>query len=269
MMEPAPVSVVIPCYRCADTIARAVGSVLAQTLPPAEILLVEDCSNDDGRTLQALFALQRGDPRGTIKVIQLERNGGPAMARNRGWDDAAQPYVAFLDADDAWHPRKLEIQHGWMAGHADVDFSGHLIKVVSSISEIDQANGTPLARKLGRAGWLFSCRFSTISVMLRRELPFRFSADMRYTEDYQLWLNLALSGHDAWRIEMPLAFCFKPLYGSGGLTDSMWEMEKGEIAAYRDVYRKSLIPLVVFVPLVVYSLLKHMRRVVMASLRRG
>ncbi|MHB1099234.1 MAG: glycosyltransferase family 2 protein, partial [Burkholderiales bacterium] len=107
-----PVSVIIPCYRCAETIARAVDSVLKQTLPPEEILLVEDCSGDDGNTLAVLHSLQQNNP--FIRVIPLAKNGGPAAARNAGWDAAKQPYIAFLDADDAWHPKKLEIQYSWM-----------------------------------------------------------------------------------------------------------------------------------------------------------
>jgi len=102
----APVSVIIPCYRCADTIGRAVESMIWQTLPPKEILLVEDYSQDEGKTLASLYDLQRKfQDKITIKVIPLLKNGGPGGARNTGWDEAQQPYLAFLDADDSWHPR--------------------------------------------------------------------------------------------------------------------------------------------------------------------
>src|SRR2546427_9146273 len=106
----APVSVLIPSYCCADTVARAVESAVEQTLTPAEIIMVDDASPDGGKTYCALKDLQQRFSRRTaIRIIRLERNGGPGAARNRAWEVASQPYVAFLDADDAWHPRKLEI----------------------------------------------------------------------------------------------------------------------------------------------------------------
>ena len=78
----APVSVVIPCYRCAATIKRAVQSVLAQTVLPAEIILVDDFSDDAGQTLGALHEMQRLDARLPIRLISLRQNGGPGTARN-------------------------------------------------------------------------------------------------------------------------------------------------------------------------------------------
>lgn len=268
MTENVPVSVVIPCFRCEGTIARAVESVIGQTMPPMEILLIEDFSGDEGRTLEALYGLQRRYKDSGIKVIPLESNGGAAAGRNRGWDEATQPYIAFLDADDAWHPKKLEIQYKWLEAHPEVAFCGHQIEVVSSISEIATTMGIVPYRKIGHREWLFSCCFSTISVMLRRDLPFRFTPGKRFAEDYLLWLRIVLNGHDAWRIEAPLAFCFKPLYGSGGLTMNLWEVEKGELDTYSRVYREGLISLAAFIMMVLFSLLRYLRRLVLTFIRR-
>ena len=55
----APVSVIIPCYRCTETIERALASVAQQTLLPEEVLLVEDCSDDERKTLDVLYRLQQ------------------------------------------------------------------------------------------------------------------------------------------------------------------------------------------------------------------
>lgn len=269
MTEKAPVSVIIPCFRCEETIARAVESVIAQTLLPTEILLIEDCSGDEGKTLDALYGLQRKYKDSAIRIVTLEKNGGAAVARNRGWDEATQPYVAFLDADDAWHPEKLKIQYEWMMAHPEVVFCGHLIEVVTSISEIGKPIQEVAVYKIKRNEWLFSCRFSTISVMLRRDLSFRFAPGKRYAEDYLLWLRIALSGYDAWRLEAPLAFCFKPLYGSGGLTQNLWVVEKGEIDTYKKIYQEKLISFVLFAVLTIFSLLKYLRRLALTLFRRG
>src|SRR5258706_14692588 len=98
----APVSVVVPCYRCADTIERAVRSVAAQTLRPAEVILVDDGSPDG--TGAALERLRERFGADWIRIVRLPRNLGSASARNAGWELATQRYVAFLDSDDAWHP---------------------------------------------------------------------------------------------------------------------------------------------------------------------
>ena len=99
------VSVVIPCFRCTGTIERAVASVAAQTRRPAEVILVDDASGDD--TQKLLQKLSQHFEPGWIKLVFLEQNVGAASARNAGWDQATQTYVAFLDADDAWHPKKI------------------------------------------------------------------------------------------------------------------------------------------------------------------
>ena len=266
MAERAPVSVVIPCYRCADTIARAVQSVVDQSLPAAEILLVENGSGDAGATLDALHRLQQRHGADFVRVIATETNTGAAGARNVGWDAATQPYVAFLDADDAWHPEKLRIQYRWMAQHSEVQISGHQIRVVTALNELPEPR-QPIIQRIGSLAWLLSCRFSTISVMLRRELPFRFQPGKSHAEDYLLWLRIVLNGHDAWRIEAPLACCFKPLYGGGGLTRALWQLEKGELDTYLRVWREHLISLPLLLVLWLYSLVKHLRRTVLVFLR--
>lgn len=125
-----PVSVVVPCYCCEGTIERAVDSVMKQTALPAEVLLVDDASPDQGRTLNKLRQLQgRFRDKTHIEVIALKNNGGPSVARNAGWEAATQPYIAFLDADDAWHPQKLEIQYEWMKEYSEVVLTGHGDKV--------------------------------------------------------------------------------------------------------------------------------------------
>lgn len=98
------ISAVIPVHNRADLAASALDSVLAQTRPVDEILIVDDASSPplDAAALRAL------DPR--VSVLRLERNGGAGVARQRGIEAAAADVVAFLDSDDLWHPRKLELQ---------------------------------------------------------------------------------------------------------------------------------------------------------------
>jgi len=122
------VSVVVPCYRCKETIERAVASVMGQTQVPAELILVDDQSGDGSLDLLKLIQSKYGCNQ--IKVVSLTVNQGAASARNAGWDVATQPYVAFLDADDAWHPLKIEIQLEWMLKHPGAALTGHACQIV-------------------------------------------------------------------------------------------------------------------------------------------
>jgi glycosyltransferase involved in cell wall biosynthesis len=97
------VSVVIPTYRRPDSVLRAVASVLAQTFTHFEILVVHD-----GPGPETAAALKDADPR--VRYYQLDANRGPAAARNYGVTQARGQWIGFLDDDDEWLPRKLEVQ---------------------------------------------------------------------------------------------------------------------------------------------------------------
>ena len=270
MSSVVPVSVVIPCYCCSETIERAVKSVMAQTVLPAEIWLVEDGSADGGRTLATLHRLRgRYSERTHIEVVPLGRNRGPSVARNTGWNAATQSYVAFLDADDAWHPRKLEIQYDWMRGHLNVAMTGHRWLWIRPGQSIPELAESPKDWQVSLLMQLLSNRFSTITVMLRRELPYRFSESIRGNEDFDLWLRLALDGCSAWYINVVLAYLYKAPFGEGGLSGNLWKMEKGEFGIYWQQVREGRLRLMAFALLAPWLITKYMRRVVITAIRKG
>ncbi|MDH3316272.1 MAG: glycosyltransferase [Gammaproteobacteria bacterium] len=258
-------SVVIPCYRSGATIGRAVESVLKQTALPAEIILVDDCSGDS--TLETLKGLAARQSEPAIRVLALERNSGPGAARNEGWRASSKPYLALLDHDDTWHPRKLEIQYGWMKEHPDVALTGH------RIVKIDEGAAPPplpddcRADRISRWGLLLSNRFETSSVMMRNDVPARFDISQQRLEDYLLWLDVVLRGRAAWRLEMPLAMRHKAAFGEGGLSERLWTMEKWELNVYRRVWKEGLINFPSLVVLFAWSLARFARRVAVTGLR--
>jgi len=101
-MSETTVSVVIPCYNAAPFLRETLESVLAQTHPPLEVVVVDDGSTDDSSRIAESF----GPP---VRVIR-QQNQGESVARNRGIAAARGEWVALLDADDVWEPRKLEMQ---------------------------------------------------------------------------------------------------------------------------------------------------------------
>ncbi|TCD15134.1 glycosyltransferase family 2 protein [Oricola cellulosilytica] len=100
------VSVVIPAHKRSAELPSAVGSVLRQTLPPDEIIIVDDGSTDG--TFDVATELARGNE--LISVIKHSKNLGGSAARNSGWHQAKGDWIAFLDSDDSWHPKKLAKQ---------------------------------------------------------------------------------------------------------------------------------------------------------------
>ena len=261
-----PVSAVIPCYRCSDTIRRAVGSIAAQTAPPREVMLVDDCSGD--ATPDTLRQIASEYPPGWIKLLELTANGGAGHARNAGWEAATQPYVAFLDADDAWHAKKLEIQYGWMQVHPEAQLTGHPTTWVRD-GEIPTAEfGSARIVHIRPRQLLLGNCFSMRSVMVRREFPIRFHREKRYMEDYWWVLQAAFSGYDIYRIELPLACIFKAPYGAGGLSGRQWEMEKSELDNYWGLNRAGKLGLLPALALTIYSLLKYAKRVAVVACQR-
>ncbi|MFA5649126.1 MAG: glycosyltransferase family A protein [Bacteroidales bacterium] len=93
-------TVIIPAYNAALTIEETLQSVIAQTLKPAAIIVVDDGSTDDTAALAQRFAP-------LVRVLQQE-NKGPAAATNLGLANVKTPIIAMLDADDLWHPQKME-----------------------------------------------------------------------------------------------------------------------------------------------------------------
>jgi teichuronic acid biosynthesis glycosyltransferase TuaG len=252
----APVTVIIPCYRCGTEVTRALDSVLNQTLQPKETLLIDDASCDGTldvlRELEAAYA-----PR--VRVISQAQNGGPGLARNSGWEAATQPWLAFLDADDAWHPRKLEIQLAWLAAHPGAVLCGHATWLAAD-GHIDiPVEEPPPATQLTRATMLISNRLPTRSVMLRRDLPFRFQG-RDVTEDYLLWLQIVASGSQAWRLELPLACSFRPDFSPGGYSGQLWTHEKRELAALRSLRVGGQLPWIAWAASAAWSIVKFLRR---------
>lgn len=190
-MTIAKVSVIIPAYRAARTIGRAVASVLAQTRPADEILVIDDGSPDD--LSSALGAYE-----GQVTLVR-KCNGGAASARNFGMDRARGEFIAFLDADDYWEPQKLERQLNVFEAHPGLG-------LVASLYFEEQPGESRVPR--GAASDVFVNRVLTagqdalmeivrrvwISTVLARwsvvdEL--RFTPGLEPAEDRDMWIRLA------------------------------------------------------------------------------
>lgn len=259
----APVSAIVPCYRCAATIARAVGSIAGQTLRPAELILVDDRSDDS--TWNALERVKAECGQGWIRLIARDRNGGPGAARNSGWEAATQPYLAFLDADDAWHPRKIELQYQYMRANPEVALCGHRSRRARNpLAEYSETPATT-STDIGLTALLLGNRFVTPSVMLKRDVRLRFAEDRRHMEDHLLWLQIAYEGYRVVRLDAELALLYKAPFGEEGLSSDLWRMEFAELDNYRRLFRAGAIGAAATVALWTWSLAKFARRLLYAA----
>ena len=109
------ISVVIPAYNSEETIARAINSVLAQTRPADEIIVIDDGSMD--KTAQIVGSY------GEKVILIRQENAGVSVARNKGIEAATGDWIAFLDADDEWLPDKLKLQSEHLSRHPDLKWT--------------------------------------------------------------------------------------------------------------------------------------------------
>jgi glycosyltransferase involved in cell wall biosynthesis len=182
----ARVSVVIPTYNRLSKVIDAIESILKQTYRDFELWVVDDGSTDG--TGEALKAFGK-----RLKYVSQD-NGGVSAARNLGLRVSRGKYVAFLDSDDLWEPRKLEIQVECM--EANPHFP------LCYTDEVWIRNGTwvnPKKRHAKYSGWIFEkclplCIISPSSALMKRSLFDEigdFDEDLPVCEDYDLWLRVA------------------------------------------------------------------------------
>ncbi len=190
-MSAPTVSVVIPAYRAARTIGRAIDGVLAQTCPPLEILVVDDGSPDDAAAALA--------PYGDRVRLFRKANGGAAAARNFGMDRCAGDLIAFLDADDYWEPVKLERQLAVLERHPQVGLvAGRFYTQEPGQSRTPELEGRPslydrvLDRPSGPTAFEIARRVWTSVLLVRREALAgrRFDEGLATAEDVDLWVRL-------------------------------------------------------------------------------
>jgi glycosyltransferase involved in cell wall biosynthesis len=261
-VEPLPVpptfSIVVPAYQAADTIARSVRSALAQTHRPHEIVVVDDGSTDDLAAVLAQFT-------GLLTVVR-KPNGGGASALNEGLEAASGDFMAILDADDAYHPRRLEALAGLARFRPDLDLvtsDARLMvgdDVVGSFRAYNpfdvEDQRTAILRSCFVGGWP-AVRSSGLRAIEG------FDESLRTGYDWDCWLRLILDGARAGLVDEAYYDYHR---SSGSLTanrvSSLWDrvrlLEKAEgNAALRPEERPTLLR----------SLRHHRSRAVRAELQ--
>jgi glycosyltransferase involved in cell wall biosynthesis len=222
------VSAIVPTYQRRRELERAVNSALRQTHPLHELIVIDDGSSDG--TAQYLAELARhGAPSGRI-VVHTQSNRGPSAARNAGLRLARGDFIAFLDDDDSWHPEKTSRQLALFHSRPELALVGC---VSAEMKVFARQAVVPIGtERLLRRNYLL-----TPGVMARRDVLVAsggFAEDMRYCEDYDLWLRIA-GAHPCALLNEVLMVCGdgKPPFGDAGLSANLWAVQAGELEAFR------------------------------------
>lgn len=185
----ADVSVIIPAYQAEDTIARALDSVLAQTALPAEIIVIDDGSQD--RTRDVVSAYVAKEIACDIRLFE-QKNLGAGAARNRGLVASTNTLVAFLDADDEWLPEKLARSLAVMKTEA-ADLVSHDYLRADGDSSVYISCAHNFSRRPDPfVDYFLRGYIATSTVVARRQLLVGaggFDPSLRAGQDYELWLS--------------------------------------------------------------------------------
>lgn len=228
------VSIIMPVYNGASTIQASIKSVLSQTYPQWELLIVDDCSMDN---TSSMIAQYKEDAR--IHYYKQSQNLGVAAARNKAISMAKGRYIAFLDSDDLWMPEKLERQISFMeSNHYGFTYTeyrqftdnpqdaGKIIRVQDSVDYQELLKGNDIG---------------CLTVMLDREIYTEIKMPAQRHEDYITWLNLLRSGGKAYGLHKDLARYRK---SDQSLTGNKWQSLRWTWNVYRKAqhlsYRKSV-----------------------------
>jgi hypothetical protein len=221
------VSVIMPAYNAEKFIEAAVNSVIAQTYPTWELFIIDDASSDT--TLSKAEKLEKKDPR--IKILRNKKNSGAGISRNKGIKAAQGDFIAFLDADDQWKPKKLKIQLDVMQEqNASVCFSCYqqMEENGNSRNEIIEALPILTYQKLLKSNYLGNLT----GIYNAKKLGKIYSPEIRKRQDWALWLEAVKKGGPAIGIQRCLA---KYRVRKGSISGNKLEMLKYNFNIYRKV----------------------------------
>jgi len=197
------VSIIIPVFNCEKYIGDAINSVLKQTYQNIEIVVVDDASTDS--TLSVIKNLFHDN---RIKLISLDsRSGGPARPRNIGIKECCGYYVALLDADDVWHPRKIELQINELIENNALFCSTGMIDFRDKIN-FEKIDISIKYLKINFMKQLVHYSTPTSSVLVKKDLvlahPFNETQLYVAREDLDCWLHCHEEIPHSIKIDYPL-----------------------------------------------------------------
>ena len=220
------VSIITPMYNSKDFIESTLLSVQSQTYENWEMIVIDDCSDDDGPNI--VKKISNNDSR--IKLIMQKNNLGPSNARNTGIELAEGRYLAFLDSDDMWHEEKLDKQIKFMQSNKYAfTFTGY-----EKINEVGKASGIvmPFKKQVTYHDLLKSNHIGCLTAMLDLELigEKKYMPNIKKRQDHCLWLEILK--------KVEKAYCLDQILGKYRLREGSVSINKINNIKYQwELYR--------------------------------
>ena len=224
------VSIIMPTYNTAKFISETIESVLAQTYPNWELIIVDDCSTDDTDAVVCPYLV---DDR--IRYIKNEKNSGAAVSRNRALREAKGKWVAFLDSDDLWFPEKLEKHISFMKDNGyHFSYTNYV-----EIDEESKPNGKSVTgpKRITKHGMYNYCWMGCLTVMYDAETVGLIQiTDIKKNNDYAMWLKVCKKA-DCYLLDETLA---KYRKRSGSISNHGYgKLIKWHYKLYREAEKRS------------------------------
>ena len=232
-------SIIIAYYKKKQFFEETINSILNQTYSNFEVILVYD--DVDKGELNFVIKILSRLPR--YKIIINKKNIGAGLSRNKAIHFAKGQYVAFCDADDLWHKKKLEVQISFMM-KKKINFCHTSYKIINNFG--NTLGYFKIAKKLNYKDLLKSCDIATSSVVINKNILKKgiFFSNFTTKEDYALWLKIAKKENKLYGIKNDLLF-WRSLHNS--LSDSFFQKLFDAYKVYRFSEKYNTITSIYFV----------------------
>lgn len=252
MRKEVTITVVIPCYNSAATIAQCLDSIFSQKTMVDEVIIVDDGSTDESKAIIKKIFESSALP--IHKKLIEQKNQGPSIARNNGVMASSSSHIAFLDSDDEWFEDHIKLHKEFLTLN-----DSYVVVTTKYVSAPFKYSG-----EVGFNQLLFRNYFLTPCVVLRKSEFIAiggFNENMHFSEDYHLWLKLVFK-----RLGYVLPYIGagninrKRIFGDAGLSSNLRKMHLGVLQCYRTIFEAHQITWMKYVFLVMFEKLKYVRR---------
>lgn len=260
------ISVIIPAYNSKKVIAETIDSVLAQTRVDLidEIIVVNDGSTDGtGDFVRETY------PNSIVSVLD-KTNGGVSTARNEGIKRARNEWIALLDSDDVWLPKKIEKQWNQIGKNGQIKFIG------CNRNTENLHYGTKIEKniyKLSLNHILIKMWPHTSTALIHKSVFERvgyFNENQKYAEDGEFWIRIAMHYPLYYISEsLEIAGGNKVSFGVSGLSANLKAMHEGTVNNIRTLYSNNEIKYIFYVCLKVYYYIKYIVRICITRYNRS
>ncbi|AGC76495.1 hypothetical protein LX97_01158 [Nonlabens dokdonensis] len=222
------VSIIMPTYNSVATVKESLDSILSQTYRPLEIIIIDDCSEDESLAFAKAYASNNASSEVSFITLKNSSNAGAGITRNKGVEAATGTYIAFLDADDLWKPKKLEIQIEAMKSQNAVACYGAYEIFSTSPEHPEQIHHVfekLTFKRLLKANYLGNLT----GIYNAQKLGKFYMPALRKRQDWAMWLDVLKKADYAIGIQEPIA----SYRLSEGLSANKFDLIKYNYAVYR------------------------------------